>query len=154
MGNAIAAEKDSPLSYGSEFRPWKLLESIFSLHPLWPRLQSILNIGSSFPLEPLSREIRKKDLAEAIEYGNHKGVDRNRKFFVKLIKTDVTNGYSLIIPLDKVINIENALMAPMNIAEQSTIAAFGEIVPSKRLTHNQSKKFTASGTSVNGRVKK
>ena len=108
----------------------------------------------NFPLSPLSKEMRKKDLLEALSFGNHKGVTKHKKIFEKLIKKDIIHGYALPIPLNKVTEIENALMAPLNIAEQNTISELGEIVPSQRLTHNQSKEFSASGTSVNSRVQK
>ena len=42
----------------------------------------------------------------------------------------------------------------MNVIDQNTITQFGEIVPKKRMTHNQSKTFKGSGTSVNDRVDK
>ena len=42
----------------------------------------------------------------------------------------------------------------MNIAEQNTINERGEIIPSKRLAHNQSMIYKSSNTSVNGRVVK
>ena len=68
------------------------------------------------------------------------------------MKKDVTHGYSLLIPLEKVPEIKNALMSPMNVAEQNTITEFGEVIPSQRLTHNQSKLYSTSGTSINSRV--
>jgi hypothetical protein len=36
-------------------------------------MKAILTNGATFPLEPLDEELRKKDLAEALEMGNHKG---------------------------------------------------------------------------------
>ena len=129
LGEALDAQKDSALGYGSEFRPSSDLERIFKFHPLWPRMKKTLESGVDFPLEPLSKELRKKDLKEAIEYGNHKGVEKHKKFFQQLMEKDVSHGYSLLIPLEKVIEIENALMSPMNVAEQNTISEFGEVIP-------------------------
>ena len=142
------------LSYGSEFRSSSLLEKVFKFHPLWPQFKDILDNGVKFPLNPISSDIRKKDLLEALKFGNHKGVSKFRKIFDKLIKKDVIHGYALPIPLKKVTELENALMSPLNIAEQNTISELGEVIPSQRLTHNQSKEFSASGTSINGRVQK
>ena len=45
-------------------------------------------------------------------------------------------------------------MAPMNIMAQNTIDEFGRVVPKDRLTHDQSWKWSSSGSSVNSRVKK
>ena len=95
LGSALEDQKNSPLGYGSEFCPSSFLEPIFKLHPLWPRFKSILDSGSRPPLEPLSSELRKKDLEEAIEFGNHKGVSKHKKFFQNLIKRDVINKFSM-----------------------------------------------------------
>jgi len=70
-----------------------------------------------------------------------------------MMNEDVTHGFLLIIPFDKVEKLNNALVAPMNIHDQYGINERGEIVQKKRLTHNQSFEF-GSGTSLNNRVKK
>ena len=70
------------------------------------------------------------------------------------MNTDVVHGYSLILPLRVAAQIPNGLIAPMNVIDQNTITQFGEIVPKKRMTHNQSKTFTGSVTSANDRVEK
>jgi hypothetical protein len=73
LGKALEANKNSPLSYGSEFRDQNELRKIFSLHPLWPRWEAILSRGSKWPLEELREVDRKKDLIDALTFGNHKG---------------------------------------------------------------------------------
>ena len=153
LEEAIKSDGTSPLSYGSEFRSPETLSPLFENHPLWSRFKSILAEGVKFPLEPLSNDLRKQDLLEAIEYGNHKGASENPELLEELIKEDVTLGHSLIIPLEKAIEIDGALMAPMNIIDQNTITELGELVSKLRLTHNQSKAFS-SKTLVNSRVKK
>jgi len=152
LGEAINAEGNSPLRYGSEFRSPSSLERIFTHHPLWPRLRNILSSGIKFPLSPLPNHIRRKDTEEAINFGNHKGATTHKQFFTQLLHKDIKHGYSLVIPIEAVLKIEGALMAPLNVVEQHTISEFGEIVQSQRLTHNQSKVFSHSDTSVNSRV--
>ena len=44
---ALKAKKDSLLIHGSEFKTTKVLDPIFSLHPNWSRIKSILEIGSN-----------------------------------------------------------------------------------------------------------
>lgn len=154
LGEALQQEKNSPLKYGSEFRTPRLLKHIFKHHPLWPRLEKMLENGVDYPLEEVDTETRYKDTVEALEFGNHKGAESNRKLFESLMEKDITHGYSLVIPIEAVLKIENALMSPLNVQDQWTISEFGEVIPSKRLTHNQSKTYKASGTSVNSRVKK
>lgn len=60
------------MSYGSEFRPAHILEPLFQLHPLWPRMKKILMEGVNFPLDNFPWNERKKDLKEALVFGNHK----------------------------------------------------------------------------------
>lgn len=151
LGKALASQKGSQLEYGSEFRDTATLHYIFAKHPLWHRLKSQLKFGTSFPLEDLSFDKRKQDVKEALEYGNHKGVANDIELFSTMMNNDVIHGYSLVLPRSKIIEIDGALLAPMNIADQNTINERGEIVAKKRLTHNQSYKFS-SGTSVNSRV--
>ena len=115
LGEAISAQQDSPLGYGSEFRSSTDLKPIFHLHPLWPRLKSILDNGFSFPLEPLSAEIRRKDLLEGIKFGNHKGSAKHKSVLNTLVEKDVKYGYSLVLPLGKIENVSNTLIAPMNV---------------------------------------
>jgi hypothetical protein len=151
LGSALESQKGTQLEYGSEFRDTSTLKHLFSNHPLWERLNSQLSNGSIFPLENLDFKKRKIDLIEGLEYGNHKGVSNDVDLFQKMMNNDVIHGYSLVLPRDKLIEIEGALLAPMNIADQNGINERGEIVAKKRLTHNQSYKFS-SGTSVNSRV--
>ena len=42
--------------------------------------------------------------------------------------------------------------SPLNIAEQNTINERDEIIPSKRLTYNQSMMYKFSNTSINSQV--
>ena len=127
------------------------LKNIFPKHPLWKRLNSQLMNGLSFLLEELDSTERKQDLQEVLEYSNHKGVSNDLKLFSSMMNSDVIHGYSLVLPWSKICELEGAFMAPMNITDQNSINERGEIVAKKRLTHNQSFKFS-SGTSLNSRV--
>ena len=152
LSSAITAQNGTAMELGSEFRPISTLVKIFGLHPLWKDLSSGIESGFNYPLTPLSNEDRKLDLQEALVFGNHKGVDKHREFYLTLINKDVVHGYCLPFPLSKISTIPGAIVPPLNIAEQNTINERGEIIPSKRLTHNQSMVYKSSNTSVNSRV--
>lgn len=62
LGAALKAEGNSPLKYGSEFQPTRLLQYIFQYHPLWDRLKENLDNGVDYPLEEVPNNVRKKDL--------------------------------------------------------------------------------------------
>ena len=79
-------------------------------------------------------------------------MDKHRDFYLNLIKKDIVHGYRLPFPLSTIKSIPGAIVSPLNIAEQNTINERGEIIPSKRLTHNQSMIYKSSNTSVNVRV--
>ena len=81
LGEALINDKDSFTKYGSEFRPIVTLQKIFGLHPLWHRLKSIMTFGIKFPLTQLDTASAKLDLEAALQFGNHKGVKNNQKFF-------------------------------------------------------------------------
>jgi hypothetical protein len=154
LGQALEAQRDSPLGPGREFRPTDVLSTIFSHHPLWNRMEEILTRGSKWPLDDISEEDRESDLKEALTFGNHKGASSKPEVLKKLVNKDIKYGYSLPIPLDSVTKIKGLEMAPMNIMAQNTIDEHGRVIPKDRLTHDQSWKWEKSGTSVNSRVKK
>ena len=151
LGVAIEANSSSPLGYGSKFRPVHVLEPLFDHHPNWNRLKSLLTVGSKWPLDELSVEMRRSDLAEALAFGNHKGASSQPELLRQLIEKDITHGFGLVIPLSAVNCIPGALLAPMKIMKQNTINELGQIIPKDRLTHDQSYKWSL-GTSVNSRV--
>jgi hypothetical protein len=116
-------------------------------------MRSVLTFGSSWPLAPLDKTEREKDAEEAIIFGNPKGAVKQQDPLIKLVKDDMTQGFALPLPLNKIALIPGVLLAPLNIQAQSTINEWGEIIPKDRLMHDQSWKWQ-SETSVNSRVEK
>ena len=151
---ALEAQASSPLGYGSEFRKPDTLRPLLQLHPNWERFERLLKNGSDWPLDPISEEEREQDVHEALEFGNHKGAELEPDLLTSLVNSDVTYGFAVPFPLHKMLRVPGILFAPLNIQDQNTIDSTGRIVPTKRLTHDQSFKFSASGTSVNSRTRK
>ncbi len=147
-------QQDSPLGYGSEFQKADVLEPLFHLHPKWERFKNLLNNGSVWPLAEISKEERVKDVEETLTFGNHKGATKQPDLLKLLINDDVIHGFALPLPLDRIARIQGILLTPLNIQAQNTINDTGRIVPKDRLTHDQSYKWSYSGTSVNSRVDK
>ena len=69
LGAAIAAHKDSPVNYGSEFRDTAALEKLFLHHEDKTRIISIIKHGSRYHLDPIEEETRKSDLSAIILRG-------------------------------------------------------------------------------------
>jgi hypothetical protein len=153
LEKAIRAQQSSPLGYGSEFRSPEMLRKIFKHHLLWARMKDLLTDGSKWPLSELNKSERIADLTEALAFGNHKGASRKPVILKKLITDDIRYGNGLVIPQGKISHLPNACVAPMNIMNQFTLDAGGEIVDKEHLTHDQSFKWQ-SGFLVNRRVKK
>ena len=151
LHEALNAQQGTPLQYGSEFKPVSILAPIFSLHPSWEKMKTVLSDGSSWPLAPLDDQNRLLDIDDALAFGNHKGANQQPELLLKLVSDDVTRGFALPLPLDKIRRIPGVLLAPLNIQLQKTINERGEIIPKNRMTHDQSWKWQ-SGTSVNSRV--
>ena len=153
LEKTLAAQKDSPLGPGQEFRPPDVLRSVFCLHPLWLKMEDILTNGSKWPLEDLSKESHISNMNDALTFGNHKGALSKPDILKKLVSKDVKYSYSVPIPLTSVKKIQGLEMAPMNIMEQNTIDELGRVVPKDRLTHDQSWEW-GSGKSVNGHIQR
>jgi hypothetical protein len=70
----------------------------------------------------------KKDVKEAIMFGNHKRAKSNPDVLANLVAKDVKHGYAMALPLSKALTIPSILLAPMNIMHQNTINESGKII--------------------------
>jgi hypothetical protein len=146
--------KTHPLDTDLNSEKPSTLKPLLSCHPNWKRFKRLLKNGSEWPLDALDKSKRFQDVNKALTFGNHKGASSKPSLLQELVKDDVIHGFSLPLPLLKIQNIKGILFAPLNIQPQNTINKTGRIIPKDRMTHNQSFKWTASGTSVNSRVTK
>jgi hypothetical protein len=85
----------SQVSFGSEFRPTSDLKELLSGHPYWNTLQEILDNGATFPLRPISKDLREKDIIFHRDRGNHKSALRHEKAIDSIILDDIQRGYAL-----------------------------------------------------------
>ncbi|MGH7974066.1 MAG: hypothetical protein ACREBR_00970, partial [bacterium] len=148
---AIMSQPNSPVTYGSEFRPWYILQPLLSNHPLWHRVKDILQKGITMPLKQLTESERKMDIEYMKSRGNHKSTLRNMQIMRKLIEEDVANGHSLPIPIATIQYLNHVSVAPLGLADQITINELGVSVPKYRMTHDHSL-VGPSGNSVNIRT--
>jgi hypothetical protein len=150
LASAIESDGNSPLRFGSEFRPVSVLEPLLGIHPLWERIKALLLEGSHFSADPLPADECVQQVEAALAYGNHKGAVKAPDKLFDLLDDDVTHGFNMPLPLSMVRKIPGLLMSPMNIARQNTIDELGNIVPKDRLTHDHSMEFQPQ-SSVNSR---
>ena len=71
-------------------------------------------------MEELNADEATSDLEEALSFGNHKGANNNQDLLQKLVEKDITHGYGLVLPLNKIVQVPEVLMAPMNVMNQNT----------------------------------
>ncbi len=153
LDSIIKTQHPSQISYGSEFRSSIDLEELLRNHPLWPKLQDILDNGASFPLEPISDKDREEDLDFHSTRGNHKSTMKYFDIINNIVTEDIERGFALPLPLSILKKLPNASIAPLGCQKQSTIDDKGNIIPKYRMTHDQT--FPGpSGLSVNLRIKK
>ncbi len=149
----LAKSPLSPCHFGSEFKPVEILEPLFEFHERWPSMKNILRNGSQFIYkENLSPEVLLKDLKAQMERGNHKSAIREKKVLGKAMKKEVRFGFQLPLLPHHPLEIPEARMAPMGVADQTSINERGEIISKQRVTHDQSFPGEFSGESVNSMI--
>ena len=62
-------------------------------------MKRILTHGSKWPLQPLNKEDRIKDVGEALNFGNHKGAIKQQELLEKLVTNDVIRCFAIPLPL-------------------------------------------------------
>ena len=149
---AIKAQTNSPVSYGSEFRPPWILHPLMHRHPLWYRTAQCLGEGTIYKLRPISDEARTLDLKAQLKYGNHKSTEIQPDLFTAKMATEVSHGFALPLPPAFAFHIPDAEAAPHEMITQETISDQGEIIPKDRVTHDQSYSGEFSKELVNSRV--
>jgi hypothetical protein len=87
-------------------------------------------------VEELDKEMGKDNVKEILTFGNHKGASTNPVLLQALVNSNVTYGFAIHSPLNKIEKLERILFAPLNIQVQNTIDETGWIIPKNRLTHN------------------
>ena len=115
LRQAILSDGNSPLRYGSEFRPLEILEPLLKVHPLWPRIESLIRHGSHFSATPFPTDKCLEQVNAALAYGNHKGALKHPDKLFDLLDEDVTHGFNLPLPISVSRKIPGLLLSPMNI---------------------------------------
>ena len=89
----IQSQKNSTLSYGSEFGTTHKLDLPFKYHPNWPRIKHILENSTDTTLKDVTDEDRKRDLEDNLKRGNHKSTQKD-KDHIEFLKSNFTKEVS------------------------------------------------------------
>ena len=153
LDRVIRENPDTTIAYGKEFRPVEKLERIYSRHPNFKFVKTMLENGMDFTFEyELTEEERVADLQAALDYGNHKSAEANMEEILRLLHKDVLHGFALPVPTASLPDLPGAVVQPAGMVEQMTLNELGGRVPKKRLTHDDSFNFTDVARSINDRV--
>ena len=146
-------DKNSTISMGSELRPIAQLDKLLSHHPGYPLFRWNTIHGIDYPAEDLPEPIRRKDLIEQIEKGNHKSALHKdaRAHVDKAMNSDIELGYGIPVSIDCIKQLKNAEVYPIGLQHQLTIDENGNIIPKKRISHDLSSRRD-TGRSINQRV--
>ncbi len=98
LSKALEAQQTSPLGYDLEFKPIETLAPLFKCHLLWNKMKAVLSHRSIWPLAPLSKDKRIKNVEEALQFGNHKGAEQQQDLIRKLVKAKVDQCFALLLP--------------------------------------------------------
>ena len=148
MTRTIAANPNSRISYGYEFRTVEVLEPLLHKTPLWKSVSEILFKEAKYPLERINNSRRKLDLEESLRRGNHHSAKKDPSILTKLIQKDVNTGFQIPTTTNSLQKMPHTYIAPYVVIHQHTIDKQGIIIPKLRAAHDQSFKFS-SGLSVN-----
>lgn len=145
--------RGSTVWHGSEFRPVDRLGTFLSKHPCFPFLASLFTHGMPFHLsEELTEEERMRELRGQLARGNHPSALEDTEKVSKLLTKEVTHGFSLPIPKEKVPTIRRAMVQPCGLVSQFSLQADGSRELKQRLTHDLSYSMTKPNASINSRV--
>ena len=155
MEKLIAANQDTTLGYGSEFRTVNQLKPLLGGHPNFNKLSKILNSGMSYNfITELDDLTKSEELRKLLQRGNHKSAQDCEEKVSQLLTKDVIHGFAIPIPVTTVVKITNAAVQPLGVARQWSIGERGERIEKFRMTQDLSFSSTRDGepTSINDRI--
>jgi hypothetical protein len=155
LGSLIQAHGSTTLGFGSEFRTVAELRPLLQGHIHFKKLSELLTYGMDYVFtRELSESERKDEVKAMLARGNHKSAQSEQGQVGKLIAKDVLHGFTIPIPVETVVLIPGAMVQPLGLVQQWTVAPDGERTIKYRLTQDLSfstdKK--APPVSVNSRV--
>ena len=118
FGAAIAAQKGSPVNYGSKLCNTTALAKLFLYHKDKNKIINIIQKGSCYHLNPIKEETRKSDLDAMILRVNHKSSHSvlNSSAIDKSISKEIDHGWALPLTIESLRNIKNARVVPLGVA--------------------------------------
>jgi hypothetical protein len=129
--------QDTTLGYGSEFRPLDQLEKVLGGHPEFEALAGLVRNGMDYRFKTeISESERLRELQGMLERGNHKSTEKESDKATELLAKDVAHGFSIPISPETVEKVKGAMVQPLGLTSQFTLAADGSRKIKNRLTQD------------------
>jgi hypothetical protein len=117
-GWLIEAYPGSTISPGSEFRPVHQLEPLLMHHNNWCHIRSSLINGSVWPLQSIQESKRVAKNIEFIAQGSHKSALKYGDDYTKIVKSEISQGWILPLPLHYINRLKHGELAPVGIDDK------------------------------------
>ena len=155
MEKATQQPANTSLSYGSEFKPPRIIFQLLGRHPDFDIILSIITQGVKYPTSPIKEGDRLRDIDYMLKRGNHPStmVPENAYALEKAFDKEVKYGWALPILPTIIRNIPEACITPLGVVAQWSINEYNERIIKRRVTHDCT--FPGpSGLSCNLRINK
>ena len=110
LSRLIAANPNTEISCGSEFRRPEVLDPVLSRCKYWPFVKKSIAEGIKVKFEKISEENCKADLIQALNQGNHKSANTQPKDLSDLVSKDINFGFQLPVTKEAALRIPHACL--------------------------------------------
>ena len=149
------AQTGSILAFGSEFRRLEQLSPLLRQHPGFTELAEVLITGMPYRYSrEITEEETETEVLAMLARVNHKSAKEEPEIVEKLLTKDVVHGFTMVIPIELVPLIPNAMVQPVGLAKQWTLDEDGNRIIKYRITQDLSYSETSkeSPMSINSRI--
>jgi hypothetical protein len=137
MTQFLGTQRGTTVDAGSEFRSVETLRPLLGGHPNFKELAQVLSTGMPYRYDRgIDEATREKEMLAMIVRGNHKSAQANPDQVGRLLTKDVVHGFSLVVPIELVPLIPDAMVQPTGLAEQWVLDSEGERKIKYRLTQD------------------
>lgn len=137
LERCIRKQKQSILTYGSEFRALERLKPFLQYHEDWDDIRNIIENGCNYRLDSDPDEkTRITDVHAMLGRGNHQSVKKNIQVLQKAFRKEVSKGWLLPVTVESLTKIKHVSIIPLGIADQYSINEKGERIFKQRVTHD------------------
>jgi hypothetical protein len=135
----LQGQTGSTLDFGSEFRKLEQIRPLLRHHPGFDELAEVLATGMPYKYaREISEDERETEVLAMLARGKHKSAQDEPEIVEKLLTKDVVHGFSMVIPVELVPLIPDAMVQPVGLAKEWTLDEDGNRIIKYRITQDLS----------------